>query len=328
MFFFDGCKCPYCGKEFKSDDDIVACPVCGTPHHRECYKSNEACAFDAEHDEGYRWKREEAVTQEENDADAVKMSRLCENCGAINSHDSLWCERCQRPLEGNPALKKDSAETAAGDGQPPQNGNGYFSFSGETSIPDGELIDGVPAGDLRRFIKGTSYYYVPLFAAFSRFGKKISFNLMALFTHGLWFLSRKMYALGAAVLMVMLAVNTFQSYCAAELDDLMKLYTDGDISEAYARVAELMTERPVLMYGMTFSVIVYYGVCIGCGIFSNWLYKQHCVKKVKKLNHICRNAEEFNKELDAKGGTAMPLAIGCAVLYVAMRVFLQNLVLK
>lgn len=33
-------KCPVCNQEFKDGDDIVTCPVCGTPHHRECYKKS------------------------------------------------------------------------------------------------------------------------------------------------------------------------------------------------------------------------------------------------------------------------------------------------
>ena len=31
-------KCPVCGEQFKKGDDIVVCPECGAPHHRECYE--------------------------------------------------------------------------------------------------------------------------------------------------------------------------------------------------------------------------------------------------------------------------------------------------
>lgn len=31
-------KCPVCDKQFKKGDDIVVCPECGAPHHRECYE--------------------------------------------------------------------------------------------------------------------------------------------------------------------------------------------------------------------------------------------------------------------------------------------------
>ena len=38
-------KCPVCNEQFKSGDDIVVCPECGAPHHRECYEKNEHCFY-------------------------------------------------------------------------------------------------------------------------------------------------------------------------------------------------------------------------------------------------------------------------------------------
>ena len=45
-------KCPVCNQEFKDGDDIVTCPVCGTPHHRECYKKIGHCFNEDKHAEG------------------------------------------------------------------------------------------------------------------------------------------------------------------------------------------------------------------------------------------------------------------------------------
>ena len=28
--------CPVCGETFQNGDDVVVCPECGAPHHREC----------------------------------------------------------------------------------------------------------------------------------------------------------------------------------------------------------------------------------------------------------------------------------------------------
>ena len=43
--------CAVCGKEFDENSDVVVCPVCGTPHHRECYKQLGHCAIIAWHEE-------------------------------------------------------------------------------------------------------------------------------------------------------------------------------------------------------------------------------------------------------------------------------------
>ena len=35
--------CPVCNSNFTENDDVVVCPDCGTPHHRECYKKIGKC---------------------------------------------------------------------------------------------------------------------------------------------------------------------------------------------------------------------------------------------------------------------------------------------
>ena len=52
-------KCPVCENEFLPTDDIVVCPLCGTPHHRDCYKKNGECGNYDKHSEGYCWAPEE-----------------------------------------------------------------------------------------------------------------------------------------------------------------------------------------------------------------------------------------------------------------------------
>jgi predicted amidophosphoribosyltransferase len=40
---FENQVCPVCNNVFKDDDDVVVCPDCGTPHHRDCYKALGEC---------------------------------------------------------------------------------------------------------------------------------------------------------------------------------------------------------------------------------------------------------------------------------------------
>ena len=53
---FEGIKCPVCNIEFKDGDDIVVCPECGTPHHRECYEKENRCFYDSRHGEGFSFE--------------------------------------------------------------------------------------------------------------------------------------------------------------------------------------------------------------------------------------------------------------------------------
>ena len=59
MIFHENEKCPVCDKIFTPEDDIVFCPVCGTPHHRECYNSLGKCVNEDKHESGFEYKFEE-----------------------------------------------------------------------------------------------------------------------------------------------------------------------------------------------------------------------------------------------------------------------------
>ena len=56
----NGQKCPACGRSFDHDDDIVVCPVCGTPQHRACWDERGECVNASRHAEGYVWQPEAA----------------------------------------------------------------------------------------------------------------------------------------------------------------------------------------------------------------------------------------------------------------------------
>ena len=57
-------KCDGCSKVFTDEDDIVVCPECATPQHRECYNEKGGCVNAHLHSEDFQW-------QGEKDASAV-----------------------------------------------------------------------------------------------------------------------------------------------------------------------------------------------------------------------------------------------------------------
>ena len=42
----EGVSCVRCHAYLFPEDDIVYCPVCGAPHHRECYNQLGHCALE------------------------------------------------------------------------------------------------------------------------------------------------------------------------------------------------------------------------------------------------------------------------------------------
>ena len=70
----EGQKCPVCHAYLFDDDDVVFCPICGAPHHRDCYNAIGHCALEDKHgtDEQYDasvYKREETSEEQEEKAE-------------------------------------------------------------------------------------------------------------------------------------------------------------------------------------------------------------------------------------------------------------------
>ena len=87
-----GKKCPVCQKYFHADDDVVVCPDCGTPHHRECYESLGHCSNENLHEQGYDYQEDKENTAE---TDGMK---ICPSCnflsGSIVRRKSMQNHRC------------------------------------------------------------------------------------------------------------------------------------------------------------------------------------------------------------------------------------------
>ena len=55
MVLFKEGSCPVCNRPFGEDDDIVVCPECGTPHHRECWQLVGHCVNKGLHKAQYNY---------------------------------------------------------------------------------------------------------------------------------------------------------------------------------------------------------------------------------------------------------------------------------
>lgn len=78
---FIGKACPLCKSEFKEEDQLKVCTICGTPHHKECWKENNGCSV--KHD----------IEVAEN------FSNSCESCGVVISENQSFCHKCGGKVE-------------------------------------------------------------------------------------------------------------------------------------------------------------------------------------------------------------------------------------
>ena len=111
MTRYTGNHCPVCEQAFTDTDDIVVCPDCGTPYHRDCWKKVGACMHRSEHAAGFEW-------QPEIGPEAVKAAHeaTCPNCGTRNTPGAARCSHCGCPL---PRSEADSADAAKPEEQVP-----------------------------------------------------------------------------------------------------------------------------------------------------------------------------------------------------------------
>lgn len=54
-------SCARCKAYLFSEDDVVYCPICGAPHHRECFSANDHCALEEFHGTDKEYKKDKAA---------------------------------------------------------------------------------------------------------------------------------------------------------------------------------------------------------------------------------------------------------------------------
>ncbi len=92
-------KCDGCGNVFSESDDIVVCPECATPQHRECYNEKGGCVNAHLHSEGFQWQGEKLPSENKKEelpekAEEIKKDLICPNCQHPNPHGSTACQKC------------------------------------------------------------------------------------------------------------------------------------------------------------------------------------------------------------------------------------------
>lgn len=296
---FKKASCVACGEPFDEQSDVVVCPECGAPHHRECWKETGHCACAEKHSEGYEWQPEKMYigdvtlipgSRAEEAAPKSEEMTVCPNCGKRTKKSEKYCEYCGYYLfEDEDSFSKKDLKTEL---------ENFFPFD------QAENIDGVPAGDVKRFVGNMWIYYIPRFIKMSRSKSPVSFNFTAFFTHGFWFISRKMYLPGLLMIFSVTCTSLFQAYVAGMAENL-----SGN--------------RLALFSILSFLTSIFeFVIMLMSGLFGNRIYMYYCARKIKKINAIATaekaDADRFNSELEAQGGVSMLPALSMGLCYLAI----------
>lgn len=311
-----GNKCAVCNNVFKKGDDIVVCPECGTPSHRECYFNNGKCINEDKHKDGYVYEPTSADNNTSgNQADTI----TCPKCNTENDKNLFFCTNCKSPLN----VSQPNQNPYPGNGPMPNN-QGYpnvVMFDPMAGIStDEDMGDGVTAGEMTKFVRNNTPYFITIFFYIKKFLKS-RFNFCAAIFMGGYLLYRKMYKLGAIVTAIQAMVMILSMYLNYVIlvdpvySPLLEAAVAYDITAYQTALTSLTGTQIGLFYvyfALQFITLVMRFVIGAC---ANRMYYNHCKKTIINIKSKYTTKNDIDNAFKAKGGVNKALAFSLIVAY-------------
>ena len=296
-----GCPCEGCGKPLTLRDDIVVCPDCGAPYHRDCYEKLGRCIHSAAHAAGYEWKF------------PYQESELCTcpACGERTLRSEEHCRCCGAVLPPEGAEEPADRSEDSGEG-----GFDYSSFYRqfqETGTPSAdpmkqayeaafgkeEVMDGIPCADWASYIGPASPAYMNTYCRMQLAHSKVSMSFSALLFGPFYFFYRKAWkpAFGFLAAELLLAVPT--------LLQLMQI-TGSTMAPALSDSTMVLLAR--ICSALSFLLMVVRGM------YGKWLYRKSAAEKIKRIRAEFPDAAQRKAVLAAQGGVSIAAVFGCFLL--------------
>ena len=257
-------SCVLCHAHLFEEDDVVYCPVCGAPHHRECYNSIGHCALEEAH-------------------------------GTENQYDKLL-EKNNQTNQNN--TSQAHINEAQGDTYTP--GDEIFQnlppvdFLG--GVPADYIIeDGVTAKEARNFVVSNTQRYIPKFKQLSKKNKS-SWNFMAFFFPCEWLLSRKMYKKGIIVGLFTVIATLVSLPLNNTLLNLgfFDIKSNADIMNFFG--SNLANIHWGALLSAFLGSILDFVLRIVVALLGDYWYRCHAIAKIKENKETSDNiAEDFRK---------------------------------
>ena len=322
MTRYTGNHCPVCEQAFTDTDDIVVCPDCGTPYHRDCWKKVGACMHRSEHAAGFEW-------QPEIGPEAVKAAHeaTCPNCGTRNTPGAARCSHCGCPL---PRSEADSADAAKPEEQVPIYARDPSAVNNRSAAPGPHIetystdreggiyrreigpedtIDGIKAKDWAAYVGRSPMYYLMQFFRMSITNRKAAVCLSAFLFGPAYLFYRKMWKEGllTAILTIVLSIPTFIEIISAFNPSLLGAMPLGWLPAA-----------------VNVCAVASWALNIILGLFAVSWYRREAKKNIDRIYADYPDGEARTDALLQKGGTNLLAAL----LYFGIMLLLASLVIN
>ena len=297
-----GCPCEGCGKPLTLQDDIVVCPDCGAPYHRDCYEKLGRCIHAPAHAAGYEWKF------------PYQESELCTcpACGERTLRSESVCRCCGAalPPEGaqEPADRADSDEHS----EEFDYSTFYRQFQ-ETGAPQvdplrqtyqaafgkEEVMDGIPCKDWADFIGPASPAYLSAYCRMQLSHTKTSMSFSAMLFGPFYFFYRKAWrpAFGFLAAEMLLAAPTFIEMLQLSGSSFAPALSASALT-ILARVCSLLSFLLMLVRGM----------------YGKWLYRRSAASRIRRIQSEFPDARQRQAVLRAQGGVSFGAVFLCLLL--------------
>ena len=334
---FIGYKCPVCGFIFKEGDDVVVCPDCGTPHHRDCWASRGGCFNEGRHASGFKFDLGDSVGAAPGESAG---GVYCPRCGFKNETGTTFCKNCGERIGASDEDRyADEAQTPFGgfsresDGRFRSNTARRYSpyqnpFVAQAErLYGGKSVDGIPAGEVAEYVQARSDYYIGRFLKMQDDGTKISWNWSSFLFPFFWAFYRKMAGAGVAILLIMFSLNLLTNaavpmifekavpdeFAAYEEDynRFFDAYRDFVQSGGESGAEEMMTasqnfvKSPVLIASIVIDAALQLIAMVCMGFLGNYIYKKRVIKTINVIRERCEDANTYHMVMRGAGGVSV-----------------------
>ncbi len=307
MADYRNCSCIACKNVFEPDDDIVVCPECGTPYHRDCWQEHGHCINTELHKSGGTWQNPNNNNNNTTDEESSNRERvLCTQCGELNPKGSSFCIHCGKKIdsvsEDNANWQKNIADMLGG-------------FQNENENED---MGGATLGEIKNFVGKNILYYLTRFRFFFASKKKLAPNFICIIFPQFWFAYRKMW-LGSLIIVLLtflLSIPASLMTLAEQTDTILagiqpQLEIIGAESAEIIRnrilsFSDLISDNQTLLYQI--DLICSYAslaLRIVLFMFGNYIYYKHCIKKIRNIHANQKSLIDTQSRIRMVGGTSI-----------------------
>lgn len=293
-------KCPVCNKQFKDGDDIVVCPECGTPHHRECYKLTEHCVNQGLHKSGYSFiDSEKEKLKVEEQKETAKSFEDEYSGDYYYSPDDDFVAQAKKEVQEKKQASTDSDNTDGGFFSIPtiQVDESFYKMRG--------TIDGLSVSDIAATVRTNVSRFIQIFKKQSKTKKKAGWNWAAFFFGSFYLLFRKMYKQGVAFFCLAMTsiiageafILKFAPKYVSAVQNFVTQYASNPSGISTADAQKLLTTSDAINAQKIVYIILAVMLLLRIieAIFADYFYKGTVASIIKKVTQQLDEGASFSQ---------------------------------